>query len=146
MVIITVLLMLLLLYCVWLAEKTRADTAAIAKALIDKQSDEKKVTVGQPQLGYEWHEDGWPQLPGEDENNREPLVAFPNPQPFQFFDEYSESLLVAAFKASNEGLARKAFLKSFYRTCGSYLPISLADVAVTDTEVAVRISQVLNVL
>ena len=136
---ILVVLSLLVLYVAWLTEKTRTNTSAIATSLTQKKSGTDAYAVDQPRLGYEWHEDGWPQLSSDDENNREPWVPFVNPRPFEFIDAYSESLLVAEFNASPAGLERKTFLKRFYRESGAYLPIPLADAAAKDADPAVRI-------
>lgn len=134
-----VVLCVLVLYVAWLTEKTRTNTAAIATSLTHNKSGMDAPAVNQPRLGYEWHEDGWPQLPSDDENDREPWVPFANPRPFEYMDAYSEALLMAEFKAPPAALERKAFLKRFFRTCGDYLPISLADAAAKDDDPAVRI-------
>jgi hypothetical protein len=136
---IFVLLCILVLYAAWLTEKTRTNTAAIATMLTQKKSGTDSATVDQPRLGYEWHEDGWPQLSPDEENNQEAWVPFANPRPFQYMDAYGEALLMAEFKASPAALERKAFLKRFFRTCGDYLPISLVDAAAKDDDLAVRV-------
>lgn len=46
---------------------------------------------------------------------------------------------MAEFKAPPAALERKAFLKRFFRTCGDYLPISVADAAAKDDDPAVRV-------
>lgn len=136
---ILVVLCALVLYVAWLTEKTRANIAAVATTQTQKKSGTDAAAVDQPRLGYEWHEDGWPQLPSDDENDREPWVPFANPRPFEYMDAYSEALLMAEFKAPPAALERKAFLKRFFRTCGDYLPISVAGAAAKDDDPAVRV-------
>ncbi len=136
---ILVVLCVLVLYVAWLTEKTRINTGAIATILTQKKPGTDAAVVDRPRLGYEWHEDGWPQLSPDEENNQEPWVPFANPRPFEYMDAYSDALLMAEFKAGSTALDRKALLKRFYRTCGAYLPTLLADAAGKDADPAVRI-------
>jgi hypothetical protein len=133
---VAIITLLAILYLLSRAEKLQAGVTTIEKALATEPTE----TAAIPPIGFEWYEDGWPDWIVESADwYRSPLLPFSNPQPFEFVDEYSSSLLLAEFNATPAGLGRKSLLKSFYRTRGDYFPIALADAAASDADVVVRI-------
>ncbi len=123
-----------LLYIAGTAEKNGSRINEFAKSL-DGHFRKKTEDTGQT-LGYEWYEEGWPQVYSEDLLPQPP--DFENPTPYYFQDEYSENLLTAEYKSTVTASEKKNFLKRILKT-GISVPLAIADEAFNDKDSAVRI-------
>jgi hypothetical protein len=130
-------IVLLLLYTARLAERNGARINVLAKSLDERFQTNSKVLGQDGVLGYEWHEDGWPQVYSDDLLPQRDS-DFENPAPYYFQDAYSEGLLSAEYKGAVTALEKKNFLKRILRT-GVSVPLAIADEAFNDKDAAVRI-------
>jgi hypothetical protein len=130
-------MLLLLFYAARLAEKNGSRIDVLVTSLAEHLRADNKIATQKDTLGYEWHEDGWPQvysddlLPGR-------MSDFENPAPYYYSDVYSESLLAAEYHGAVTAFEKKAFLKRIQRT-GISVPLAIADEAFSDADPAVRI-------